>query len=460
MNPPRQYITVLLLLTLVLMITALVREEEDVFHFWQITDPHIDEFYSPNSVANCDEIICCRANSKVKANTKAKLSGKFGSPLADCDIPLITFEGALQFIHSYYPDQYKLDNEMFVFYGGDNTAHDDWDYSKDRIVNQMLTNHKSMFQILRNSSSAFQSLVLSAIGNHDTYPIDQFDLPPGSSWYLDPFADIMKQSGIIDTDTTLKTMREFGYYTVVVRPKLRILVLNTQYEDILNFFLYKSTQPDPGQQLAFIESVLSNAKLNQEKVIVLGHIPYGITDGDASPQCSFAFTKGFTELMEQYSDNVILSAWGHTHKDSFRLVMDKATGAQAKHIGFITPSVTTWTEQQPSVRLFKLNKTTYELVDVVTFISNVTQANIDGFMTFKQEYSAKETYNLSDLSPASWYRVANQFVTNDTVWNTFSSLYFNNMARICSASDKKCRLKHYCNTVTTQVERYADCILN
>jgi hypothetical protein len=112
-----------------------------------------------------------------------------------------------------------------VFYGGDNTAHDDWNYSKERIVKQMITNHESMIQMLRNSSTLYQSLLLSAIGNHDGFPIDQFDVPPGSSWYLDPFTDIMKQSGIVDSNA-MQTMREFGFYTLLVRPGLRIIVLN------------------------------------------------------------------------------------------------------------------------------------------------------------------------------------------------------------------------------------------
>jgi sphingomyelin phosphodiesterase len=435
--------------------------DDNTYHVWQLTDPHIDEFYVEGTVANCGELICCRANNHVKSGDNTQLlGGKFGVAVARCDIPFITYQSALDFVASFFPADYKRDNELFVFYGGDSTAHDDWDYTKDRIVNQMAANHKALLQTMRDPSSSYQSLVLSTIGNHDGYPIDQFDLSPGSDWYLGPWADIMSQSGINNTEA-LNSLRTFGYYSVLVRPGVRAIVLNTQYQDILNFYLYKTSDKDPGQQLAFMKLTLQLAQKNNEKVIILGHIPFGITDTSAKPECSFAFTSVFAELMEQYSETVIFSAWGHTHKDSFRLIMDKATGAQAKHVGFVAPSVSTWTKQNPSVRLFLIDKQTFQLVDMITYTANITQGNIDGHLTFQEEYSAKESYHMPDLSPASWYRVANQLITNDTTWSTFSGFYHNKLYPACEPNVfKQCRLAHYCNTVTVDAEHYANCILN
>jgi hypothetical protein len=56
-----------------------------------------------------------------------------------------------------------------------------------------------------------QAPVLSCIGNHDAYPIDQFDTPPGSSWYLNEFAEEMSYWLPADIISQLKYA---GYYTV------------------------------------------------------------------------------------------------------------------------------------------------------------------------------------------------------------------------------------------------------
>jgi len=441
---------------------------EDFLYFWQVTDPHIDSDYVQGSVANCNDIpICCRADSKnSNPNEPLDRAGLFGhNQHGNCDIPLSTFEHTVQFVKQYFDDDFKSENELFVFYGGDNLAHDDWNYSKEKNREAMLTVHKSLLKILRPSSGSIShgnvshsSLLLSAIGNHDGFPIDQFDYSPGNSWFLDPFTDIMKQSGIVDAGA-FDTMKYAGYYTVKVRDGLRALIMNTQWQDPLNFFLYKDTNQDPAGQLAFVKQVLSNAQKNQERVLILGHIPPGIDDRSPTPMSIPSFNTQFQQIIDQFSDVVILQTYGHTHTDSFRVLMDYETNTVPKSVAFVTPSVTTWTDQNPSVRLFKLEKKyPYNLVDVVTFISNVTQANMEGEMKFEVEYSAKQAYNMVDMSPQSWYGVANQLISNDTVWKTFTNYFHAKFAR--DNCQNKCRLAQYCSTVYMQMQSYAQCILH
>jgi hypothetical protein len=53
--------------------------------------------------------------------------------------------------------------------------------------------------------------VLSAIGNHDAYPIDQFNTPPGSKWFLDAYGD---ELSYWLSEDIVKELKYAGYYTV------------------------------------------------------------------------------------------------------------------------------------------------------------------------------------------------------------------------------------------------------
>jgi sphingomyelin phosphodiesterase len=447
-----------------LLISVIARSNEEFLYFWHLSDPHLDMDYKPGSIANCNDLpICCRVNSTRKTGDlqtdELIHAGRFGTPNSNCDIPLETFESAVQFVRHYFPKDFRDRNELFVLYGGDNLAHDDWDYSREKNLNAMNLIHKSLFSILRPVNNDSKSLVLSTIGNHDGYPVDQFDLPPGSNWFLNPWTDVMMHSGILE-QSAFETMRKAGYYTVSVRQGLRVLVLNTQWQDNLNFFLWKSPDTDPAKQLSFIRQVLQNAMKNKEKVIIVGHIPPGIDDRSPTPSCKPSYTLEFQKIVDEFADLIIMQAYGHTHTDSFRIIMDAATNSIPRSVAFISPSVTTWVQQNPAVRLFKFKKEyPYDLIDIITFISNITQANIDGFMRFDVEYSMKDFYQMKDLTPMSFHSLANQLLSNDTVWIKFQACY-NAMLVKNPKCNRKCRLAQYCSTVNMDIRNYASCTLN
>lgn len=55
------------------------------------------------------------------------------------------------------------------------------------------------------------TLVLSTLGNHDAFPVDQLDTPPNGAWFLHPMADMLS-SWL--PEESLKTYRQAGYYSV------------------------------------------------------------------------------------------------------------------------------------------------------------------------------------------------------------------------------------------------------
>jgi sphingomyelin phosphodiesterase len=187
-------------------------------------------------------------------------------------------------------------------------------------------------------------VVLSAIGNHDAYPVDQFDTAPFYSWYLDAFAEEMS---FWLPYQVVQQMRYAGHYTYLIRPGFRALVVNTQYADVLNFFIYKnSTDNDPGKLIDTTTQVVMAAEKAGERVIILGHIPpRGITT---------SWAEAMLDLGKRFPNTIIAHLYGHTHHDEFRVIRD-VQGAYA--VSYTAPALTTWSNQFPSVRLYKINST-------------------------------------------------------------------------------------------------------
>jgi len=409
-----------------------------VAYFWHVTDPHVDLDYLVGSNAACEDVVCCREK---KGNyTSEETAGKFGyikDGQSNCDIPLLTFKTSLDFIKSY---PVKSD---FVFYGGDTPCHVDWEYSEEYNLKYMNTIHDTLRDVLGKDT-----IVLSAIGNHDAYPVDQFDASPRYHWYMQPFS---RQMAFWLPEQVVETIDIAGHYNYLVRPGLRALVLNTQYADVLNFFNYKnSSDSDPGALVRTTSLWLKQAEQAGERVVILGHIP---------PQATEPWNVALIALCKQYSKTIIGQLYGHTHHDQFHVARD-SQGAYS--VAYTAPALTTWSNQHPSVRLFKMDKTTFELLDHVTFYGNVTEANIKGSITFRMEYSAKEAYGLKDMSPQSWEKVAMDMLKNTTVFNTYAKYYnaFGDYgdALLCKDSDlQDCINSVHCDLMNVSADAYLEC---
>lgn len=148
---------------------------------------------------------------------------------------MVLYQSALDFAATY-----PIDAD-FVVYVGDNVAHDYWNQTREENLEYAQVVHDAL-------RTAFpKKMVLSTIGNHDTFrrstlhnvtdllAVDQLDTPPNGAWFLQPMTKIYSQLGL--PQSALDTFEYAGYYSVVIRPGLRIVALNTQYADPLNFWV-------------------------------------------------------------------------------------------------------------------------------------------------------------------------------------------------------------------------------
>ena len=74
-----------------------------------------------------------------------------------------------------------------------------------------------------------------------------------------------------------RDMRQGGYFHTLIRPGLRLVSINTNFCNNLNFWLLLNFD-DPSEHLHWLYAVLLKAERRGEAVYIIGHIPPGIED--------------------------------------------------------------------------------------------------------------------------------------------------------------------------------------
>ena len=353
----------------------------------QISDMHYDVDYAPGSRTDCGKLICCRPWDGVGT------AGVWGDYA--CDLPLVTVKRMMEQLGAMSPPP------DLILWTGDNPPHDLWNQTKASQMNAT----QSMTDLVRATFP--NTPVFPLIGNHDSYAANLF-YRPTFGWMTDDLADMW--STWLDAGA-LETMRYGGYYTMLVRPGLRVVAINTQYGYQENFY-FLLNDADPGEQNAWLDAVLSAARLTKERVILIGHVPPGHID--AIPW----YGRTYTALAEKFADVLIGQFFGHVHRDQFEVVRASDDGFEGDPVGVvhISPSVTTFTNQNPAYRVYHAEYDAadggYRVVDYDQYYMNMTEANGIGSgvsPVWRKEYSAREAYGLADFSPAAWWNLTEQF---------------------------------------------------
>ena len=88
------------------------------------------------------------------------------------------------------------------------------------------------------------------------------------------------------------------------------------------------------------------------------------------------------------------------------------------------PSLTEgYPAENPAVRLYETDDASWALQDSLTYTADVLDANKDGTLDWRLEYSAKERFRMTDLGHESWEKVAMfQLMLNETAFRDHISL--------------------------------------
>ncbi|KAL4234305.1 Acid sphingomyelinase-like phosphodiesterase 3b [Mactra antiquata] len=413
----------------------------DTGYFWHITDFHWDFSYWT------DQLSCNGMN--------ITQPGMFGNQW--CDSPFELVQATVQGISDVKND---VD---FILWTGDSVPHmSPASLSKDR--NKELV--RNITNLMKDNFTE-QVPVYATFGNHDYYPRDQY--PPHGDPLYNATYDIWKSwiSNSADniTDAQSKTFLKGGYYTVLARPGLRIIAMNS------NLYYTKDLQSqnfdDPADQFSWLDNVLTEAKRNNEKTILTGHVPPGYTTPRAVRWMTKKFNHKFVDIVQRHADVIVAMHFGHEHHDNFRLFYD-STGSPVVSL-FIAPSVTPWRYQlptgekepphNPGARLVAYDRQTGKQLDIYQYYLDLNKANTDKFAKWLLGYNATSLYGINDVTAASMGALVNKMTSSqESHFMSYVKWYNTNADARSYPCDDTCYEIVMCGLKNLEEDAFSKCL--
>ncbi|KAH0625312.1 hypothetical protein JD844_033821 [Phrynosoma platyrhinos] len=317
-----------------------------------------------------------------------------------------------------------------VYWTGDIPAHNVWEQSRGDQLQALRT----VTTLVRKYLGPLP--VYPAVGNHESVPVNSFPPPyvPGnqsSRWLYDAMADAWSPWL---TPEALDTLRLGGFYTLLMRPGLRLVSLNMNFCSEANFWLLINST-DPAGQLQWLVNVLQKAEESGEKggrdsdpqlatlpcpsltcrsclqVHIIGHIP--------PAHCMRCWGWNYYRIINRFEGTVTGQFFGHTHVDEFEMFYDEETLSRPVGIAFVAPSY----------RVYHMDGvypgSSYMVVDHETFILNLTEANVPGAKPqWRRLYGARETYGFPVAFPADWELLLKRFEVDEPLFQRFWYLMY------------------------------------
>lgn len=371
--------------------------------FWHITDLHLDWNYVAGG--NTTDM-CHRSSSSVDPGV-----GPGGS--YQCDAPAVLVMAMLAAMKRIEP------HPDFILWTGDSGPHY-WNPtpSMDYITNVTKTVFTELDQLFPGAT------VFPVLGNHDSDPPDTFyDTASKASQNGTQYDKYWKAGAFGDHIGPGPNMRETfkrcGYYMKPFTTKkghtVRFIVLNTGLYYNNKAVEEEPVSADPCGQLAWLEERLNETLATPDQMVYLAaHVPPGGFERNPTTNNFFTSPVRFVRDIEKrllevvsrprYAERIHAHFYGHTHTDSFRLLLDRATRQEARGVGFIGVSGTpllydknrTAVGLNPGMRLFEFSDDDGTLLDYKQYGISLDEVQM---LTSKEQTGSKSRRKLDPVDP-------------------------------------------------------------
>ncbi|GAB1607193.1 hypothetical protein Ahia01_001002500, partial [Argonauta hians] len=329
---------------------------EDIGTIWQVTDFHLDTAYDTQG----DPTHMCHKAQQQQQQQQAgerppkEILGTYGD--YRCDSPWALVSSAVSAMWSIEP------SPDFILWTGDSIPH------VPDSQNTLQHNYEVIGKLTLLLRSTFpNTTIYPTVGNHDPYPANEMPFKGPGNLYYSQLLTVSHWDQLLQGADQREQFVKAGYYTTVISPGFRLISLNTNLYYSLNTLTANST--DPGAQLRWLRHQLEQARLNNEKVLLMAHVPPGIFERSASLQWMYShFNDQLVHLLTQYAGVITACIFGHEHTDTFRLLYDDAH--QPVSVLLMAPAVTPMTStlpgvgaNNPGIRLYHYNRTDHRLLN-------------------------------------------------------------------------------------------------
>jgi len=375
-------------------------------------------------------------------------AGEFGDYHCDPPPSIMNFtKEALK--HREKPD--------FILFGGDHVAF----FSANQSIEHTEKAINEISEVLREIRAAYGSdvRVFPVIGNHDSYP--DFQFPQEGPYFVyeaaaKAWADFLRPE-------SLKTIRKGGYYTELIEPGLRIMVVNTPLYFIGNLAFPKTVE-DPGNQFAWMRDVLKKAKDAGEHVFVATHIPPGGSIDNVRFEMWNAYNDQYVRTFEGFNGNTVsASFYGHTHWATFRILTNENISSvqnDNSHVGFVSSSITPDQHVNPVFYEYTFQtKAPYNIIDRDYNYIDIKQANAVGHLEWSKAKSYREIFGIKTLDAESMNKAIIRMRSDTRLFRSYyQDLRTHSPYGDTECEDRGCRNVQLCAMNYTLYQTIHDCI--
>jgi len=172
---------------------------------------------------------------------------------------------------------------------------------------------------------------------------------------------------------------------------------------------------DSSGALQWLTSILYEAEKAGEKVHIMSHIPPGNKD------CLGAWGRNYGQIIERFENTVRAQFFGHTHNDQFVVFYDSATQSRPLNVGFVTPSVTTYTGMNPAYVIYTVDgpsqEASYRVLNKEVYIFRLSETtNVSERPRYFKLYDARNDLEMDSLFPRDYDLVARRLANDDTFY--------------------------------------------
>ena len=364
------------------------KSDEYYYKALQVTDIHLDMEYEEGSVANCNLPLCCRKlDDDALVHLKIIRAGKYGT-IGHCDSNIETVKAFAAKAKELKPD--------YIMFTGDNIAHSVWVVTQEEVVRATRMQIEAIQEQIGMDIPIFP-----ALGNHEKAPVDEFH--GEEEELLHGLADIFKP---YLTQEAFDMFRTYGYYSMLVKNNLRIISINCLLCDSFNFNLlydYKQVKA----MFTWLEKVLSDAEKNGEIVHIMNHIP--IQHDQHTLQCTWRL-----KILTDRYQNIIRGYFsGHSHSEYLTLIHEYYNDTVATHVDYICSGLTTYSQYQPSFRIYLIDKEGLYVQDYIQYRMDLNQSNTLREPVWFNSYNGTDLFNvtsLNDIVNMAKYKITPEYI--------------------------------------------------
>jgi sphingomyelin phosphodiesterase acid-like 3 len=282
--------------------------------------------------------------------------------------------------------------------------------------------------------------VFVALGNNDSGCGD-YRLDANSAFFKDAGEEVTKNFSAAERVSAQASFASGGYYSVSLPAPIehtRLLVLDDTFmSSNYTTCAGKPDQTESAAQLAWLAQQLADARANQQKIWVMGHIPPGV-DLHASVKkmanlcegqepAMFLSSEKMADLLVDFSDVVQLAIFAHTHMDELRLLKtDGPAPATQKLVAVkMVSSISPINGNNPSFTIAQIDPSSAALVDYKVFAaSNATGVDT----TWTEEYDFARGYHKADFASSSVAQLVKGFAADPNAKTQASQEYIRNFS--------------------------------